>query len=1396
MALSLVNLSARSTLSAWAQQTSVRLSHPLAGRAACAVELRGIPRDLGRISPAPGARMLLTHQAAAPAAWARHGYLSAVQSSAPELVWPLEGGAPPATPIGTSTRVTAAGPAYESATEGDVGAGQAFSVAGWFRLDASAQTFATLASRVEAAVHPPPCGWLLIAASDNDTLRATVQYDDGTYIGLARNPIWRRDTAWHHVAMTYDADAVRVYLDGVFRGSGPTGAGWAKSPACPAGRLRIGGGQFAENTAVGWFDDWAFWRRALNAAEVAALYAARTGASGLDHRAWVSLSGAARQHTLDSGSEPPAIGTRGRPAGAAMRWPAGPGAALDGLLQKPAGSGLSLGCWLRADRITGAPAAVTILDHGAAGAARQTLAWRARIGGSGLVVDLARGAPGALAGSPVRGARSGRAALSAATSAITLLGAPATWTVDVDGGRRTITQIGIGLPNVLSGTLQIVASAPLPAADAAGAALLIVTAGAVYAARLSAASNAAGPETYRIPVTWGAALEADVRRDPAVDLRWVRADALGVDPSNWTWAAGGARHGYRWLLAGAGGSAALDAPLHDDGRWHSLLLTVDAQGAVLYADGAAAATAADRLRGSVWAAVAPPADAAGARRCLALGRAAVGDYAFAGRNGVLLIGSGSRPAVYDTDGRTLHLYQLHLSYTDGGRMGVVLSATAGDALTDAALSADAAAHYRIILRVRVPGLSTSPVTLWADFDSDALAGDGYALTTSLEAGHVRDWIQGHAGVTVDVAVVDTRARYGFTAADLTVPETGQSLAALDWTAAAPARLTGGGAGAADEIVEWNRPLTAAEAAMWHATGPVERLFGGYLDAPARTLRRGGRRVRVALDLLSLAAALDDRRVEARLEVGTGTPLAADDGSGSGVLERILAAPGVAGETNIATSGGGAVDLPALGIRLDRLPAAVRSRTPSATTIDYLRVSEALDRLADDLGLLWWVDAFGALRMAAAGDVRAVAVLSGAADLRGEPAVEDDRQNLRTRQIVIGGAADERQIVETFRGAAHLVGQTPRNDGQVLDGARRRWTLDEEVDAVSSIRVQRAGGGQAIEFGAGYDGPERWTVSTGAERAVEQAAGEPALTAADVLTVSYVSTIPIVVTRTSATAAVYGLVTAVEQDAALLTLETAEARCRALLDAHDHVSLRAAVELRLGVGDALQEGMGVRIEDAPGIDPRILWLIAEVDRTVVASASGLEMLTTLELEADDVELTTAAPQEVYQGRHQQTGRDQWRRLSRLTSPTVPPARAARALAVLDAARLPVHLGGDGGITLTARDWSPVPNTAQPRIDASALGTAPIRLSATAQVTSADVVGEVRVWNLTRGRVAGGVVLTVSSTALQWVSVVGVVLNSAAHDAYRLEYRTRAARPGVALTGRAGLRWLVSELTPAG
>lgn len=105
-----------------------------------------------------------------------------------------------------------------------------------------------------------------------------------------------------------------------------------------------------------------------------------------------------------------------------------------------------------------------------------------------------------------------------------------------------------------------------------------------------------------------------------------------------------------------------------------------------------------------------------------------------------------------------------------------------------------------------------------------------------------------------MAIVDTRAQYGFTAADLTIPETGQSLAALDWAAAAPARLTGGGAGAADEIVEWNRPLTVAEAAMWHAAGPVERLFGGVLDALARTLRRGARRVHVELDLLSLAAA--------------------------------------------------------------------------------------------------------------------------------------------------------------------------------------------------------------------------------------------------------------------------------------------------------------------------------------------------------------------------------------------------------------------------------------------------------------------------------------------------------------------------------------------------------------
>ena len=1387
MAIALVNLSARSNLSAWAQQTSVRLSHPLAGRATAAVELRGIPRDLPRLAPAPGARMLLTHQAAAPAAWARHGYLSAVQSTAPAHVWPLDGGAPPATPIGTATRVTpAGGPAVDDPDLGDVGAEEEFSVGGWAAGSAAS---APVASRVVVMDARRRCGWRL------RTFGVSIRFEVAVLAGRVSASVARTlAPGWHHMVGTYSAGAIRLWIDGALAATSPVGSQWAESPSCPTGRLRLGGDWVASDVLDGALDDWAFWQRALTAAEVSMLYASRSGRTGLDHRAWVSLSGAAARHTLDGGGEPPAIGTPDRPAGAAMRWPRD-ALDLEGVLQKPAGEGVSLGLWLRADRLAAGTAAVDVLDHGAAGAARQTLSWVARLGGDGLVVDLGRGNPAAIPGHPLRSEFS-----SVAIDGTELFeGSSARlWRVASGAGTVQIEEVSIEHDHV---SIAQDGDAPgsFSASDRRDLALLLVAGDVVVGAPFAAAGSRFFAAAIELPLRAADydRLRAAALRDPHVRMRLIDTSVAGVSTADWSWSAGGARHGFRWrLAAAAGSSAALDAPLHDDGAWHSLLLTVDLRGAVLYADGAEVATAPDRLRGSVFAAASPPDDAAGARRCLALGRAAHGDAVVDGRTGVMLIASGSRPSVWDADGLELHLYQLHLSYTDGARVGVVLSSTPGDALTDAELSADAAAHYRLLLRVHVPGLSTSPVTLWADFAGDVLAGAGYAMPTSLEPGHVADWIQGHAGVTCDVAIVDTRAAYGFSAADLTIPETGESLAALDWTAAAPARLTGGAQGAADELAEWSRPLTAAEAAVWHAAGPVERLFGGVLDAPARTLLRGGRRAHVALDLLSPAAALDDRRVEARLEVGTGTPLVADDGSGSGVLERIFAAPGVAGAANVKTRGGGTVDVPALGITLDRLPAAVRSRTPSPTTIDYLRASEAVDRLADDLGLVWWVDAFGALRMAAAGAIRAAAVLSGAVDLRGEPAVEDDRQNLRTRQIVIGGAADERQIVETFTGAAHLVGQAPRNDGQTLDGARRRWTLDEEVDEVSSIRVQRAGGAQVIEHGAGYDGPDRWTVSTGGERAVEQAATEPALTAADVLTVSYVSTIPIVVTLTSATAATYGLVAVVEQDAALLTIEAAEARCRALLDAHDHVSLRASVELRLGLGAGLREGMGVRIEDAPGIDPRILWLIAEVDRTVVTSAAGLQVRTSLALEADDVELPDA-PQQTYAGHgHQQTGRDQWRHLSRLTSPTVPPARAARALAVLDAARLPVHLGGDGGITLVARDWAPVPNTAQPRIDASALGTAPIRLSATAAVTSADLVAEVRVWNITRGRVAGGVVLTVSSTALEWVSVVGVALSAAHHDAYRLEYRTRAARPGVALTGRDGLRWITSELTPAG
>ena len=338
--IQLVDHSARALLSEAAQQTSVRIARALAARASAAVELRGLPADLPWLSPPPGARMLLTHAADPDPAWGRHGYLSAVRRLRPTWVWALDGGRPPATAIGTSAASTATSPALTvaDATTGDVPAATDWSIAGWVRFDGGLagqpDPYPNIASRLfPAGPSPPPaCGWTVIvhaAAVSRGSIEVQIADSAGYILRPSANSVgggpgtFPDAATWQHVAVTVDSVAARVWLGGALVGSTPMGAArYARSPSCPTGILHLGWAYAAGAAVVGDLDDWAMWiGRALTAGEVADLWRARTGLSGLDWRALLADSRPRAHVTFDFGSRLPAIGGRELPAGRAAPLP-------------------------------------------------------------------------------------------------------------------------------------------------------------------------------------------------------------------------------------------------------------------------------------------------------------------------------------------------------------------------------------------------------------------------------------------------------------------------------------------------------------------------------------------------------------------------------------------------------------------------------------------------------------------------------------------------------------------------------------------------------------------------------------------------------------------------------------------------------------------------------------------------------------------------------------------------------------------------------------------------------------------------------------------------------------------------------------------------------------------
>lgn len=1362
------NLSDRTTLNPWVEQADVELTRELGARASMRALLKGRTADLPVAAPRTGAEVLLTnHPGRPPAGWETPGVVQALRATRPDTLLLYDvGTGPPCGRIASSRATSAADPVLETDTAGYgvSAAGQPFTAAVWLRFpDALTRTW-NIALSTRAAGDAQG-GWDL-------------RFRAGTSVGNTRfdlfgpgPPNTRQNTGagaltlsagtWHLLGGTFTAPASTIWVDGVQRGETPAGSSSAYARIVARGfdSPRVRAGLFA---AGGFVAAAAFWRRALSQAEWTALYAplAAGGLGALDLRAFVSLSGATQYWTLDEGGQPPAVGSADRPAGNSLRA-AGvtPAGVRDSLLDRAASAGYAVALFVRIDALHEVDATLDV-----------------RLPEDDASVPADASAP---FGSPVRFRQRG-------VSWGTVSGQPnlplSGWTI---GGRPA------GAVRLYSGGVRLTFTGALPAAaDYADFDLIFL--------RPNAAGDAAASstQTFRLSaaarsgsfLSWTADTVA-LRADIAASLTgW---SALLVDRTFDDYDAANAVWKPRLTQ--------FDVLRHGD--------TVNGPAqALIYDTGGATGTphVQNLATGS------PRVSLDGPVRLAFTGTAAVldnfypgpepGMNLYAGPPGQVQIeylgANGTHPvkSVWARSDGVLGLeMDDRLPSADEGSIGMVLTA-GGQVFAAAVLTLESAAaadpdysgpftqgsysalrtallrdpRFTVrIVRTDTAGVntgdwtwnqgpaSTRPSLRWwfRGAPQGAVPGSVVEVRQTLHddgAWHLTAMAAGPAGIRTWLDGAPSGSDAGAV--------TGGTLYGTAWSG--DAAFAGEGAVLLDEIVQWNRvPSDAEMADLWSLRG-VERLFGGYLDGPARSWPKRDVWSEISLSAVAYGRDLDDRRIEGRLTIPPGTTVETAVG-------MILGFSGVAGGRTVTLTGGSAATTPRLAVSATRISAAVAAAVVGPQVFDYLQASQALDWVRDQARCIWHVDQYGALVMRQARAVRAVAELRGDEDVMDGVSVESNEDELRTRQIVIGGPSAQREVLEVFDGSS---------PSQPLDGTRRTWLVGERLTEVLSIQTRRPlSANPVVEGGEGYSGADRWVIDRGAGT-ITQAAGETTLTAADQLAISYVSDVPIIVSMTSDTLRDYGrVITDVEQDAGILTTAAAEVRCRSVLDANDHVTQEASVPLVLGRFAFLLEGEGVRIGGVGDVDERITWLIRNVRTRIVSDTRrATTFQSVLGCIADDTEYDPARPLTPnYTGRVPETEVQRARRLARITHPSVPPGREAVTLGVFDAARLPVNMGGDPTLRAVLKDgaWRDMPSSTRPRIDASTLSTTSVTLVAlAAHVTHGGLTAQIRLRNITRGTYSAP--LTITNTAPAFASVLVTppgVVRATDFDSYVIQYR---------------------------
>lgn len=147
-----------------------------------------------------------------------------------------------------------------------------FTAAAWFRTEADTAQSVLWAHGVGGGV---PQWWIRVEPGD-DRIRGLIETDAGVRSVAA--PGAYADGAWHHVALTRDADGLTLYVDG--EAAATAGAIGGSIPSDTSTGLHVGQRPDGANALTGAVDDVWYLDRALSASEVAALTADNTAPAG------------------------------------------------------------------------------------------------------------------------------------------------------------------------------------------------------------------------------------------------------------------------------------------------------------------------------------------------------------------------------------------------------------------------------------------------------------------------------------------------------------------------------------------------------------------------------------------------------------------------------------------------------------------------------------------------------------------------------------------------------------------------------------------------------------------------------------------------------------------------------------------------------------------------------------------------------------------------------------------------------------------------------------------------------------------------------------------------------------------------------------------------------------